>query len=269
MESKKVSTPEDEFSYFDVQAYWGVTKHMGGVDATDELASLCHIRKEQCILEVGCGTGVSACHLAKRYGCRVICVDLSGKMIEWSMKRALRKSIKHEMIFFIADAQNLPFEDSIFDVVLCESVTAFPKDKQRAVSEYMRVTKAGGYVGMNEGTWVKESPPLELVEYIVRTMAGAKFLPADGWRALLKAAGLAEIVVRTYKVDAFSQRLNEMKGLDFQDRLDRLRGVKDFVNLYTRNSNFRKYAKKIMPSSRIIKDLFAYLGYGIYVGRKV
>ena len=121
---------------------------------------------------------------------------------------------------------------------------------------------------MNEGTWIKASPPLELIEYIHRTMVGAKFLPADGWKALLETAGLTDIIARTYKINAFSQRLNEMKGLDVQDRLDRLRGWKDFISLYVRNSNFRKYAKEIMPSVKIIKDLFAYLGYGVYVGSK-
>ena len=135
METKEVSSLEDDSSYFDAQAYWGVTKHMGGVDATDELATLCHIGKDQIILEVGCGTGVSTCHLVKRYGCQVIGVDLSDKMIEWSRKRARRKSIGHKIQFRVADAQNLPFDDHFFDAVICESVTTFPEDKQRAVSE--------------------------------------------------------------------------------------------------------------------------------------
>jgi len=268
MERKELSTPEQSFSYFDAQASWGVTKHMGGLDATDELAALCHVVKDKYILEVGCGTGVTACHLVKRYGCQVIGVDISDKMIEWARKRAQRKSVGDKVQFRTADAQNLPFEDNFFDAVICESVTAFPEDKQKAVNEYVRVTKAGGYTGMNEGTWIKAPPPTGLVEYIDRTMARAKFLPADGWKALLETADLTDIIVRTYKLNPFSQRLNEMKGLDFQDRLDRLRGLKDFVRLYVSNSNFRKYAKEIMPSAEIIKSLFAYLGYGMYVGRK-
>ena len=268
MESKKLTTREPAFSYFDIQAYWGVTKHMGGIDATDELAALCHINKDKTILEVGCGTGVTSCHLVKHYGCQVIGVDLSEKMLEWARKRAQRKSIEHRLQFRIANAQNLPFEDNLFDAVICESVTAFPEDKQRAVNEYVRVTKAGGYVGMNEGTWVKASPPTELVEYSYRTMAKAKFLLSDEWKSLLETAGLTDIIVRTYKINAFSQRLNEMQGLDSQDRLDRIRGIKDFVNLLLRNPNFRKYAKEIMPSWMIIKSLFRYLGYGLYIGRK-
>lgn len=265
-DEKPVSQPD--FTYFDVQAYWGVTKHMGGVDATDEIADLCHIDQDKTVLEVGCGTGVTACHLARRYGCQLIGVDLSDKMVEWSQKRALRKSLEHKVQFRTADAQDLPFEDNAFDAVICESVTAFPADKQKAVNEYVRVTKPGGYVGMNEGTWMKEAPPEELVIYIDRTMAKAKFLTPDGWKLLLVNAGLVEINVRSYKVNPFSQRLNEMRGLDMQDRLDRFRGLKDFILLYLRSTNFRKYAKEIMPSRKIIRDLFAYLGYGLYVGKK-
>lgn len=261
-------TSEQGFSYFGAQAYWGVTKHMGGIDATDELAALCHVDKDRYILEVGCGTGVTVCHLVKRYGCQIMGVDISDRMIGWAKKRAQRKSVGQKVQFGTADAQNLPFEDNAFDAVICESVTAFAEDKQRAVNEYVRVTKAGGYIGMNEGTWIQASPPTSLVEYIDRTMANAKFLPADGWKALLETAHLTDIIGSTYTISAFSQRLNEMKGLDSQDRLDRLRGIKDFVRLYLSNPGFRKYTKEIMPSAEILKNLFAYLGYGVYVGRK-
>ncbi len=268
MERKQPSTAPQDFSYFNVQASWGVTKHMGGLGATDELAALCHIDQDTYVLEVGCGTGVTTCHLAKRYGCQVMGVDLAEKMIEWARKRAQRKALADRVQFQTADAQNLPFEDGLFDAVICESVTAFPEDKQKAVSEYARVTKPGGYVGLNEGTWVKSPPPTDLVEYVHRTMARARFLTPDGWRALLQTAGLTDISVHTCKVNAFSQRLNEMQGLDAQDRLDRSRGFKDFLSLYLRSPAFRKYAKEITPSMRIIKSLFAYLGYGLYVGRK-
>jgi hypothetical protein len=156
----------------------------------------------------------------------------------------------------------------VFDAVICESVTVFPQDKRRVVNEYVRVAKQGGYVGLNEGTWMKGSPPVELVEYAKRTMAGAVFLLADEWRALLESAGLAHIIVRAYEIHPFSQRLNEMRGLDAQDILDRMRGFKDFIILYARNPEFRRYARGIMPSARIIKNLFTYLGYGLYMGRR-
>jgi hypothetical protein len=41
------------------------------------------------------------------------------------------------------------------------------------------------------------------------------------------------------------------------------------LSLYLRNPYFRKYAKEISPSGKIIKSLFTYLGYGLYAGRVV
>lgn len=45
MGSKKRPSPEKvtelENSYFEVQAYWGMTKHMGGLKATEQLVELC------------------------------------------------------------------------------------------------------------------------------------------------------------------------------------------------------------------------------------
>ena len=119
-------------------------------------------------------------------------------MIDWSNERAKREGVENSIKFKVAKAQNLPLEDALFDVVIGESVTTFLKDKQRRVSEYVRVTKPGGYVGLNEMTWTKVLPPTELIEYYSRT-TGAKPETSDGWGELLEGSGLRDIVVRTYK----------------------------------------------------------------------
>ena len=86
-----------------------------------------------------------------------------------------------------ADANDLPFEDGILDVVIAESVTVFLEDKQRGVSEFARVTKPEGYVGLNEATWIKTPPPKKLVEYMSRAFgAKTEFLTSDGWEELLE-----------------------------------------------------------------------------------
>ena len=53
---------------------------------------------------------------------------------------------------------DLPFPPGRFDCVLVESVLAFVADKQRAISECVRVTRPGGWVGMNETMW-RDDPP--------------------------------------------------------------------------------------------------------------
>ena len=110
-------------------------------------------------------------------------------MVEWAQKRAVRKGLQERCQFRVADAQQLPFEQATFDAMLCESVTAFVPDKLKALSEYRRVVKPGGYVGLNEGTWVKGVPPEDFITFIQRTMGGVNFLQPDEWRALLEESG--------------------------------------------------------------------------------
>ena len=46
---------ENEQGFFDFAAYVGLTKHLGGVAATDDLVELCHIGEGRYVLDVGCG----------------------------------------------------------------------------------------------------------------------------------------------------------------------------------------------------------------------
>lgn len=84
-------------------------------------------------------------------------------MVARSRERAEREKVTDRVEYRVADAQDLPFDADRFDAVITESVTVFPEDKQKAVSEYVRVTKPGGYVGLNESVWLKVPPPPEIV----------------------------------------------------------------------------------------------------------
>ena len=109
-------------AYLDMQAYVGITKHIGGRAATDRLLADCHAENASDVLVVGCGIGVSAAYIAKKYGCRVVGVDISDKMIEWARKRAKRERVESKIELRTADIQDLPFETNRFDAVIVESV---------------------------------------------------------------------------------------------------------------------------------------------------
>jgi arsenite methyltransferase len=256
-----METSDPELSYFELQAYIGTTKHMGGFETTKTLIELCHIGRDTYVLEVGCGVGATACYMARKHGCRVVGVDLRESMIARSNERAHKEGVANFVEFRAADAQDLPFNDGLFGAVIGESVATFIDDKQRVVSEYARVTRPGGYVGMNEEIWTKP-PTTSLIEFAKHTWdIRSDVLTSDGWAELLKSAGLREIVVRTYKMNTRREatqvqryRLQDMWNMFYRTLL-----------LYVKNPAFRAYMAERRHTP---KSLFEYLGYAVFVGRR-
>jgi len=255
-----------EQHFFDFAAEAGLTKHFGSVESTDKMAELCHIDPTSYVLDVGCGVGATPCYLAKKYGCRVLGVDILPKMVERSKERGVKMRLLESVEFQVADAQDLPFEDGRFDVVITESVTSFPKDKQQAVNEYTRVIKPGGFVGLNESTWLKVPPPQELVEW-VRQDVGATVEPltVEGWKDLLVKAGLQDIVEILMNIDVKAESRGILKRYGIGGMLSI---VTRAFQLYLRNPNYRQFVKEVNQGGLVPEDFNAYFGYGIFVGRK-
>ena len=176
-------TQQSGVQYLDMQAEVGITKHVGGYAATDELLALCHVEDAKEVLNVGCGIGVGVAYIARKFGCRVVGVDISEKMIAWSRLRAREEKVENKVEFRVANVLDLPFEDDRFDVVLVESVLGFVDDKSRAIRECIRVTRPGGYVGLNESLWMKEPSP-EMISLVVDSVGSNNILRDKEWQKL-------------------------------------------------------------------------------------
>jgi arsenite methyltransferase len=264
--SGKEAIMKNQQTFFDFAAEVGLTKHIGGVEATEALIELCHIGEGKYVLDIGCGVGVTPCFIARKYGCRVVGVDILDTMVKRSRERAKREGVMDRVEFRVADAQDLPFEDDLFDAVITESVTAFPEDKQKAVNEYVRVTKPGGYVGLSESAWLKVPPPPELVAWAGQDL-GANITPltSSEWVGLLETAGLRETVVKTYELNV----QDESKGILRRYGCGGLLGVMwRMLSLYVKSPAYRKFVKEARKEGITPKNLDEYFGYGLYAGRK-
>lgn len=253
-------------TFFDFAAEVGLTKHFGGAEATKELADLCHVGQDSYVLDVGCGAGTTPAFLVKEYGCRVVGVDIRPKMIERARETAQRAGVVDRVEFRVADVQDLPFDDNTFDALLSESVTALAADKARALREYARVVRPGGYVGLSESTWLKVPPPPELLAW-ARQDAGATLEPltADDWIAFMEGAGLSDIVSQVRSVSA----VDETKGLAQRyGRGGMLRVMLRTLGLYLRSPDYRAFVKRVRQGGVVPAGLDEYFGYGMYVGRK-
>ena len=139
-----------QLNYYDFKAYLGVPLfQFSGLKVAEDLIRRCGINENSHVLEVGCGTGFMACRISEEKNCRIVGIDISKRMIEMARERAKKLRLEDKATFRVADACKLPFEDNSFDVVFAQFVTVL-LDKKKALAEFMRILKPGGYLGVIE-----------------------------------------------------------------------------------------------------------------------
>lgn len=246
--------------FFDMQAAVGITKHMGGLEATRELLALCQVRQAHQVLDVGCGIGAGPAYIARTFGCQVVGVDLSPRMIGWARLRVRQERVADLAGLCTADVLALPFPDDRFDVVVCESVLAFVPDKTRAISECVRVTKPGGHLGLNEGLWLTDPPP-GLAER-VRDALGPSVPTEQAWRSLWAASGLQDQVVSIRRVDPRAEIRDRIAWVGWPWIL---RAWARALRLYLTDPATRQ---SIRQQLGVPPEVFRFAGYGLFAGTK-
>jgi ubiquinone/menaquinone biosynthesis C-methylase UbiE len=101
------------------------------------------VRRGWSYLEVGCGNGAAALHVAQTYGVRVVGVDIDPEQIAAARARAGDRT---DVVFTTADAACLPFENGRFDIVASNKTTHHVPQWSAAIAEMRRVLKPNGYL---------------------------------------------------------------------------------------------------------------------------
>jgi ubiquinone/menaquinone biosynthesis C-methylase UbiE len=256
---KRFSVKEAEaLSYYDFMSYLDVPYfHIGGLSSTRRLAELCRIDSTKKVLMVGCGTGFSACYLARNIGCEVTGIDIAEISIKKAKERAKRQKVSDRAIFRVGNAYALPFEAETFDAVITEFVSQF-LDLKLAFQEFARVLKPGAYVGINEmyrekGIPSQVSQEIDQAEKIFGEITELPFylLSPGEWKEELEGAGFKDIKVRMCKP---SQDFQEIKNIT-----EAMGGTLNFADYFI--SLILKMAKYLLLSKKI-RDRFKKLGEG-------
>jgi SAM-dependent methyltransferase len=126
------------------------------------LVEACGIAAGMRVLDVGAGTGNASIPAAER-GASVTASDLTPELLEVGRRRAEGRGLELEWVE--ADAEDLPFEDESFDVVMSAIGAMFAPHHQQTAGELVRVCRKGGTIGLL--SWTPEG----MIGGLFRTMS--------------------------------------------------------------------------------------------------
>jgi len=149
-------------------------------------------------LDVGCGTGFLSLELAGR-GHRVSGIDFAPQMLAEARKKAAAQGVA--VRFEEGDAEQLPFAEGSFDLVMTRHVLWTLPHPEQAIDEWIRVLRPGGRLAAMDSQFdpsVLERSPQNARSSAEYAGIGDR-LPFLGGRpqseidALLRAHGLADV----------------------------------------------------------------------------
>jgi SAM-dependent methyltransferase len=117
--------------------------HIAGMH--DDLVARLAPQPGERFLDVGCGSGEVALRAAEA-GAEVTASDLAPDLVEAAKRIASERGL--EIDFSVADCEQLPYDDSSFDVVASSVGVIFAPDHAATARELARVTRPGGRLGL-------------------------------------------------------------------------------------------------------------------------
>jgi SAM-dependent methyltransferase len=111
----------------------------------ERLTQAMHVRPGEMVLDVACGTG-NATIPAARAGADVTGLDLTPQLLAVAARRADEAGVA--ITWVEGDAEDLPFDDGSFDVVLSSFGCMFAPRHEVVVDELVRVLRPGGRLAL-------------------------------------------------------------------------------------------------------------------------
>jgi SAM-dependent methyltransferase len=156
-------------------------------------------------LDLGCGTGAFTELLLERtLPGSVVAIDPAPAQID----HARNKPFAGRVDFRVANAEDLPFNENSFDVVVSALVLNFIPEQKRALSEMRRVLRPGGCVAAYVWDLTGElavtrhiTGALRAIKADVPPIPGIKSTRAEALKDMFEAAGFADVTLRPIEVE--------------------------------------------------------------------
>jgi len=233
--------------------------HPGGFFSTNKLLDSFNLDKDKKVLDIACGKGTTSILVAKKFGCKVVGIDISPVLIEEAKRLARRNKVDKLIDFQVADATRLPFNDNEFDASIAQAMLVLIDDKETAIREALRIIKPSGQAGWIELTW--QQTPSELfmqqVSDVICAYCMLNVMLLDGWKNLFIKSGASNL-----KTDVYPMHFNGFLGMIKNE------GFINSVRVIGKYITDKKVRTRMTRMDRFFKQNEDIFGYGIYTMNK-
>jgi sarcosine/dimethylglycine N-methyltransferase len=161
----------------------------------EQMAGWVRLSPDTKVLDVGAGFGGAARFLAKTYGCRVTCLNLSELENERNRMLNREQGLDHLVEVVDGSFEDLPFEDNAYDVVWSQDSFLHSGDRSRALEEAVRVLRPGGELIFTDPMTADGCPPSALTPILDRLRLESMGSP-DFYRRHLYRLGMRSVEFR-------------------------------------------------------------------------
>jgi len=199
----------------------------GGQVTTEEFVKKLNLTPENVILDVGCGIGGSAFHMAREYGVKVHGVDLSTNMISIAVKyqAEMEDNVRKNVSFEMSDITKADFAENSFDVIYSRDTILHIGDKEALFAQFLKWLKPGGKLMISDychGDKLEYSD--DFLKYVHQR--GYHMMKVADYGQLLEMVGFEKVVAED-KTGAFIDILN-MEVQQFENSRE------DFLKQFTK-----------------------------------
>jgi ubiquinone/menaquinone biosynthesis C-methylase UbiE len=187
----------------------------------DKEIELLNLKPSMQVLDAGCGTGVVTRRIATKVSPgEVHGVDMDPLFIEEARKIAAKEGVNN-IKFSLGNADDLTFEEGVFDLSYCRLVLMHVNDPVKTVAELKRVTKSGGTVAISDqddgGIIVYPELP-KMMHMFSKYGSLAKMRGEDRFIgrklfSIMERAGLSPITIFPFPIYATQQNPEMLKML--------------------------------------------------------
>ncbi len=215
------------------------------------------LKKEDRMLDAGCGVGGAALFAHQNSKARVTGITLSEKQVAYANAMAKKKGVADHVDFQLMDYTKTNFPDESFDVVwACESVSSAP-DQHLFIEEAFRLLKKGGRLIMSDCylTSKDQKDPKNWIKKWGETWGVSKLVTVENFQEGLEKSGFNQIEI----IDYTQQVVNSAKRMYYAALLGAI--PSEFYNLFhPKVSRFAKshYKSGYFQYKALKEDLWVY-----------